>query len=56
LRLRHTTQLRNFAAGVGADDGVLAGAEEVAFFSELEAESATDAVTATNCDMLHSKQ
>jgi hypothetical protein len=45
LRLRHTTQLRNFGAGAGADDG---------FLSEPEAEAATDAVTAATCDMLQS--
>jgi hypothetical protein len=61
LRLRHTTQLRNFSAGAGADDRVLADADEVAFFSELKAEAppsalpggvATDTVAAGTCDML----
>ena len=61
LRLRHTTQLRNFEASAGADDGVLADAGEVAFFSEPRAEApaltfpgevATDPVIASTCDML----
>jgi len=51
LRLRHTTQLRSFDAGV---DEVLADASEVAVFSELEAEAAIATVTADTGDMLRS--
>ena len=51
LRLRHTIQLRNF----GADEPVLADVGEVAFFSELETEAATDAVAAAICDMIQSE-
>lgn len=64
LRLRHTTQLRNFDDGAGADNRVPADAGEVAFFSELEAEAptpvpapavpggvATDTVAASSCDI-----
>ena len=38
LRVRHMTQLRNFDAFAGADDGVVADADEFAFFSEPKAE------------------
>ena len=59
------TQLRNFDASAGVDDGVLelADSGEVAFFSELKAkapalafagEVANDPVTASPCDILQS--
>ena len=64
LRLRHTTQLRSFVADAGADDGFLADAGEVAFFSEPEAEApaltllpgevAADPGTASTGDILQS--
>ena len=48
-------QLRNLNACADADNaGGLADVGEVVFFSELEAEAATDAVTAAACDMLQS--
>ena len=63
LRVRHRRQLRNLGASAGAGDGLLADAGEVAFFSEPKAEApaiapsgevATDPVTASTCDILHS--
>ena len=50
-------QLRNFAAGGGADAGVLVDTGEVALFSEPGAEAQatpelSDTVTAGTCDML----
>ena len=58
LRFRHMTQLRNFDASVGVDDGVLADASELAFFSEPKAKApaleAADPVTANICDILQS--
>ena len=58
------TQLRNFDASAGVDDGVLelADSGEFAFFSEpkakapayaLAGEVANDPVTASPCDILH---
>ena len=56
-------QLRNFGACAGADDGILAGAGEVAFLTEPKAETpaiafsgevAKDPVTAGTCDILQS--
>jgi hypothetical protein len=38
LRLRHTTQLRNFGLGAGADEGSLANGGEVALLSGCEAD------------------
>ena len=65
LRVRQAIQLRNFDACAGADDGVLADAAEVAFFSGPEGEApalalalsgevATNPVSASTCDMLQS--
>lgn len=53
LRVRHTMQLRNFGAGVGANDGILADADEFAFFSEPKAEGPALAL-ALSGDMLQS--
>lgn len=62
LRLRHTTQLRNFDASAGVDDGGLADASELALFSEPKAKApalafpgeAADPVAANTCDILQS--
>lgn len=62
LRLRHMTQLRNFDASAGVDDGVLADASELALFSEPKAKApalaftgeAADPGTANICDILQS--
>ena len=56
------TQLRNFDASVGVDDGVLADACELELFSEPKAKApafafageAADPVTANMCDILQS--
>ncbi len=56
LRLRQTTQLRNFGALADANDGPLADVDKVALFSGPEAEVANDTASADTCDILQSNQ
>lgn len=58
LRARHTTQERNFGAEVlvGAVDGFIGDASDIASFSGLEARSCPESLTAASCDMSQSEE